>query len=262
MFLKRIVQSCLSRRTGLSVQLCQAFSDKNHIDKQNTVKNVLSEVDIDNPEEIDAFEQTVDTENYNNMFYSLHSQKLPDKNAGIDIDNYEAIESYENLFHDSYKKHQMNTKVNEELKKFQIESEVHERENYLYTQNEISCNIEALDDVVKAQGKIFVGEKAMKSIIDNKSKGDILTVAEVAGILGAKKTSELVPHYFSNVVHKVEIDIDLDTRASEVIVTVAVVGDKDSTTKALIGCSIALVTIFDHFKENKAVYVKNIHLKP
>jgi len=95
-----------------------------------------------------------------------------------------------------------------------------------------------------------------------KSKGDILTVAEVAGILGAKKTSELVPHYFSNVVHKVEIDIDLDTRASEVIVTVAVVGDKDSTTKALIGCSIALVTIFDHFKENKAVYVKNIHLKP
>ena len=44
--------------------------------------------------------------------------------------------------------------------------------------------------------------------------------------------------------------------------TVAVVGDKDSTTKALIGCSVALVTIFDHFKENKAVYVKNIHLKP
>eukprot|EP00090_Calanus_glacialis_P006083 TRINITY_DN14776_c1_g1_i1.p1 TRINITY_DN14776_c1_g1~~TRINITY_DN14776_c1_g1_i1.p1 ORF type:complete len:258 (+),score=67.35 TRINITY_DN14776_c1_g1_i1:38-811(+) len=256
MFLKRIVQSCLSRRTGLSVQLCQAFSDKNYSDKQSIDKNVLSEVDLDNPEEIDAFEQKVDAENYNNLFYNLHNQKLPDKNIGIDIDNFEAIESYDKLFHDSYKKHQMNTKVTEEMEKFIKQSDDDEREVYSNTPNE------ALNCVVKAQGKIFIGEEAMKSIIDNKSRGDILTVAEVAGILGAKKTSELVPHYFSNVVHKVEIDIDLDIRASEVIVTAAVVGDQDSTTKALTGCSIALVTIFDHFKDtNKAIHVKNIHFK-
>jgi len=222
----------------------------------------MLEVDIDNPDEIDTLEEKVKSENYNNLFYNLHNQKPTERSTGIDIDNFEAIESYEKLFEDSYKKHQINTKINQELQQFASQSYI--RDSDASTENESSCleTFTESKEVIKAEGRIFVGEKVMKTIIDNKARGDILTVAEVAGILGAKKTSELIPHYFSNTVHKVEINIDLDISTFEVVVTAAVVGDQDCRTKALTGCSVALITIFDHFTDaDKDIHVKNIHFK-
>lgn len=257
MFTMRLfAKSCLTRKSGLRLTLTQAYSSK---DKSS--KFVKSEVDVDNTEQIDALEEEINAENYNKLFYNLHNQKLPESPVGIDLDNFDAIESYDKLFLDSYNKHQVNTEINKQIMKLAEQSDLGEElECQPVVQN---TNISKPDvNVNRAEGRIFVGEEAMKSIIGSKGKGDILTVAEVAGILGAKKTSELVPHYFSNVVHKVEIAIDLDIRTFEVIVTAKVTGDDDCRTKALTGCTIALVTIFDHLKDvSKDIHMKSINLK-
>ena len=48
--------------------------------------------------------------------------------------------------------------------------------------------------VAVAQGQIRVNDEVMNAILNHKvKKGDVLTVAQVAGILGLKKTSDLIP---------------------------------------------------------------------
>jgi len=252
MFLRKMWGRCLSRKTGLYVELSKTYCDKK--DKK------MSEVDIDKPDEIDAFEERVNGDDYNNLYYNLHSQQVPRKTTGVDISNFEAIDNYEKLFEDSYRKHIFNTRITEEAKNFDAENS-YDLGLPSVTQNEGSEKSSPTDmqKLVKAQGRIFVGKDIMNRIVNNKIKKDILTVAEIAGILGAKKTSELVPHYFSSSVQSVKVDIELDVDMHEVIVTTAVHGDEDCRAKALTGCSIALVTIFNHFiDENKDIQVKNI----
>jgi len=251
MLLSKMGRCCLTRQTGFYKPLLKAYCDKKNS------KPIA--VDIDNTDEIDAFEAEVNTDNYNNFFYSFHNQQAPLSN-GIDIGNTEAIDRYETLFADSYRQHQVNTVINEEIKSIHVEESL-----------DIISKVNSGDDSpvktvhkqfkknVKAEGRIFVGENIMSKMIQRKSKIDILTIAEVAGILGAKKTSELVPHYFNNTVHKVEIDIDFDIDTYDVVVTTTVEGDTDCRTKALTGCSIALITIFNHcIDDNKSIHVKNI----
>jgi len=252
MFLRKMCGRRLSRKTGLYVKMSKTYCDKKN--------KKMSEVDLDNPDEIDALEETVNADIYNDLFYSLHSQQVPRTSTGIDISNIDAINNYEKLFEDSYRKHVTNTRITKETENFDTENSVDVGFPSLI-QNVGSDKAAPKDteNLVKAEGRIYVGKDIVKRIVNNRSKEDILTVAKVAGILGAKKTNELVPHYFSNTVHSVKVDIELDLDVHELIVTTVVHGDEDCKTKALTGCSIALVTIFNHFiEDNKDIHVKNI----
>jgi len=230
---------------------------KTYCDKKD---KKMTDVNLDNPDEIDALEATVNADKYNDFFYSLHSQQVPRMTTGLDINNFDAIDNYEKLFEDSYRKHVINARLTEETENFDKEKSVDFGfPSFFQVKGSDKAIPIDTENLVKVEGRIFVGKDIIKRIVNNRSEEDILTVAEVAGILGAKKTSELVPHYFSNTVNSVKVEIEIDVDVHELIVTSVVHGDKDCRTKALTGCSIALVTIFNHFiDDDKDIQVKSI----
>ena len=60
----------------------------------------------------------------------------------------------------------------------------------------------------KATGKIILGEKAFKLVESNQmKKGDVLTVSQIAGVMGAKHTSNLIPLCHPLILDKIDIKL-------------------------------------------------------
>ena len=94
-------------------------------------------------------------------------------------------------------------------------------------------------------------------------KGDVLGVARVAGIMGAKKTSELIPLCHLLHLTKVEISFELEEETSSVraACTVRTTGRTGVEMEALTGVSVALLTVYDMCKAiDKRMTLGEIHL--
>jgi len=102
-----------------------------------------------------------------------------------------------------------------------------------------------------ASGKIYVTNKILEQIKNNEAKkGDILTVAKIAGIMAAKKTSDLIPLCHPLKIDDIQIIFDIDN-SKKVIYAEAGVKCENKTgveMEALTGISIALLTIYDMCK--------------
>ena len=102
--------------------------------------------------------------------------------------------------------------------------------------------------MAEAKGSIKLTPKIMQSILkDINKKGDVLTVAKIAGIQGGKRTSELIPlcHplHIDNIATKIimhENDFSL-----EVFCTVSAVTKTGVEMEAIMGVNTALITIYD-----------------
>lgn len=102
-----------------------------------------------------------------------------------------------------------------------------------------------------AQGRIKVNDKVFAAVAEGKiEKGDVLGVARIAGIMGAKKTAEMIPMCHPLLLTKVGIDFHLyrKTREIEAVCTVKVKGNTGVEMEALTGVNIALLTIYDMCK--------------
>ena len=94
-------------------------------------------------------------------------------------------------------------------------------------------------------------------------KGDVLGVARIAGIMAAKRTSELIPLCHPLPLTKVQIEFDLlpERRAVEARCTVKTSGVTGVEMEALTGVSTALLTIYDMCKAvDKGMELGEIHL--
>ena len=114
-----------------------------------------------------------------------------------------------------------------------------------------------------AYGKIVMSKECFNKVKNGEmGKGDVLSVARIAGIMGAKKTSELIPLCHILNLTKVEIDFALlEESAIEVTCTAKVVGKTGVEMEALTGVNIALLTIYDMCKAvDKGMIIDNIHL--
>ena len=115
-----------------------------------------------------------------------------------------------------------------------------------------------------ARGTITLSREAMDAVLSRKlKKGDVLTVAQVAGIMGTKKTSELIPmcHPLSLTNASVTFDIDEETSRIDVFCTAVTEGKTGVEMEALTGVSIALLTIYDMCKAiDKRMVISDIHL--
>ena len=115
-----------------------------------------------------------------------------------------------------------------------------------------------------ASGKIFVGEEVF-NLIKNKEmpKGDPLALAEVASVLGVKKTSELIP-----LCHPLPIDhtatkivINEKENLLEVFCVVSAVAKTGVEMEAIMGVNAALITIYDLCKiVNPYLEINNVKL--
>ena len=115
-----------------------------------------------------------------------------------------------------------------------------------------------------AEGTITVSRECYEKITAGEvKKGDVLGVARIAGIMGAKKTSELIPLCHILNLTKVSVDFELDPEHCQVrgICTVKCTGRTGVEMEALTGVSTALLTIYDMCKAiDKRMVIKEIHL--
>lgn len=107
------------------------------------------------------------------------------------------------------------------------------------------------DRTAVAHGKIFVNEEVFAAIKNGTSKkGDVLGVARVAGIMGAKRTSELIPlcHILMLTKCSVEFELHEEECSVEAICTVKTHGKTGVEMEALTGVQVALLTVYDMCK--------------
>lgn len=101
----------------------------------------------------------------------------------------------------------------------------------------------------KAIGKIILEEETIRLIKENALiKGDVLTVAEIAGIQAAKKTSDLIPLCHSLQITKAEVKCTVDDNGVIANTRVKCIGQTGVEMEALTAASVALLTIYDMCK--------------
>ena len=116
--------------------------------------------------------------------------------------------------------------------------------------------------VAKARGRIRLAPSTAALIADNKlKKGDVLTVAEVAGIQAAKRTWDLIPLCHPLQLGKVDVQARLEDDAVTVTSEVSCVGRTGVEMEALTAVSVALLTVYDMCKAvDKAMTIGDIVL--
>lgn len=105
--------------------------------------------------------------------------------------------------------------------------------------------------VATAKGTIRMAPETLALILDNKiTKGNVIEIARLAGIMAAKKTSDLIPLCHPLMLSKVEVEIEPDEAASalQVSATVKVAGQTGVEMEALTAVSAACLTIYDMAK--------------
>ena len=102
-----------------------------------------------------------------------------------------------------------------------------------------------------AQGCIVMNPDTLTIILSgNAKKGDVLGIARIAGIMAAKKTSDLIPLCHPLALTRVTVDFTPDKRTDSITcsVTVETVGPTGVEMEALIAVQVALSTIYDMCK--------------
>ena len=115
-----------------------------------------------------------------------------------------------------------------------------------------------------AEGKIRVSREVFEAIAGRKvKKGDVLTVAQVAGIMGTKRTAELIPmcHLLNLANSEVRFEMNPEKLEIKALCQVKTEGKTGVEMEALTGVSTALLTIYDMCKAiDKRMVIEEIHL--
>ena len=102
-----------------------------------------------------------------------------------------------------------------------------------------------------AKGHVKMKVETLKTVMDgNAKKGDVISVARIAGIMAAKKTSELIPLCHPIGLSKVSVEIQPDETLPglRISATAGVTGQTGVEMEALTACSVACLTIYDMVK--------------
>lgn len=113
-----------------------------------------------------------------------------------------------------------------------------------------------------ATGRIAMSAAAACAIRDGAAaKGDVLAVARVAGILAAKRTSDLIPLCHPLSLTRVAVDFTLDDSGLTATATATTDGKTGVEMEALTAVSVALLTIYDMAKAiDKAMVIDGVRL--
>ena len=115
-----------------------------------------------------------------------------------------------------------------------------------------------------AKGRIRVSAECFGKIKEGTmAKGDVLGVARIAGIMGAKRTSELIP--LCHILNLTKLNVDFvmhpETCEIEAICTAKTTGKTGVEMEALTGVSVTLLTIYDMCKAmDRGMRITDIHL--
>jgi len=115
-----------------------------------------------------------------------------------------------------------------------------------------------------AKGEVVMREETLALIrAGTLKKGDVLTVAQLAGVMAAKRTAELIPLCHPLMLNQVTVDLELDDTLPGVRITgtARTTGKTGVEMEALTAVSVAALTVYDMAKSaEKTMVIQNIHL--
>jgi cyclic pyranopterin phosphate synthase len=123
---------------------------------------------------------------------------------------------------------------------------------------------EETDRVATAKGSVLMQTETLHAITGAKiKKGDVLSIAQLAGIMGAKRTSDLIPlcHPLALTSSKVELTVDTSRNTVDITATCKITGKTGVEMEALTAVSVAALTIYDMCKAiDRGMQIINIRL--
>ncbi|MBZ0130123.1 MAG: cyclic pyranopterin monophosphate synthase MoaC [Rhodobacteraceae bacterium] len=102
-----------------------------------------------------------------------------------------------------------------------------------------------------AAGRVKMAPETLEIVMQgNAKKGDVLGVARLAGIMGAKRTADLIPLCHPLPITKVALDLVADPETSSVVITATIntTGQTGIEMEALTAVSVAALTVYDMLK--------------
>lgn len=118
--------------------------------------------------------------------------------------------------------------------------------------------------VAVAQGRIAMNPATLAIILEGTAKkGDVLGIARIAGIMAAKKTSDLIPLCHPLALTHVALDFNADAASASILclATVETVGPTGVEMEALTAVQVALLTIYDMCKAvDRAMVMTDVRL--
>ena len=116
--------------------------------------------------------------------------------------------------------------------------------------------------MARASGHIILGADTIRLINDNLlKKGDVLTVAQLAGISAAKQTSGLIPLCHNIVLDNVKVELSVDKTGVKAVSEIRCTGKTGVEMEALTAVSISLLTVYDMCKAvDKNMVIDSISL--
>lgn len=126
---------------------------------------------------------------------------------------------------------------------------------------DVSAKTDTVREAV-AEGRIDMSAEALQAIVDGSAKkGDVLATARIAGIIAAKKTSELIPLCHPLLLSKITVDFSFEPDAIRATARVRLTGQTGVEMEAMTAVSVALLTIYDMAKAlDKAMTISDIRV--
>ncbi len=126
---------------------------------------------------------------------------------------------------------------------------------------DISAKRETLREAV-AQGRITMSAQALHAIKEGSiKKGDVLAVARIAGIMAAKKTSDLIPLCHPLALSKVTLDFEFEENAICATALARLSGQTGVEMEAMTAVTVSLLTIYDMAKAvDKGMVISAVRL--
>ena len=112
------------------------------------------------------------------------------------------------------------------------------------------------DVIMRPETLTLIREGALK-------KGDVLTVAQLAGVMAAKRTAELIPLCHSILIDQIDVDLELteELPGVHIVATVRTTGKTGAEMEALTAVAVTALTIYDMAKAvEKTMRIDNIRL--
>jgi len=126
---------------------------------------------------------------------------------------------------------------------------------------DVSAKADTVREAV-AEGRITMSAETLAAIREGSAKkGDVLATARIAGIMAAKKTSELIPLCHPLMLSKVSVDFAFEDGGIRVTSLVRLTGQTGVEMEAMTAVSVALLTIYDMAKAlDKGMVISGIRL--
>ncbi len=128
---------------------------------------------------------------------------------------------------------------------------------------DVSAKLDSVRTAI-AIGKVILGHDAFQKVKDNTlRKGDVVSIAQIAGIMGAKETSRLIPLCHAVQIQSIDVELTLleIESAIEIRSFAKSLGPTGVEMEALTAVSIAALTVYDMCKAiTKDITIDQIHL--